>query len=706
MPIVARLVVNQAALKLKRDAVQPLLDALRAAAVARGGAMSAHAALRRLDAPAPDFDARARGADRVRGGAGRQAIDARSRAIVADVRARGDAALLEYTRALRPRRAPRRWRRSRFRAHEMRARARRRCRPRSATRSQTPRRASARYHERQRARSWTYREARRHACWPAGDAARPRRPLRARRQGGVSVVGADERDAGAGRRRGRDRHGRAHARTARAIRWCSRRRISPASTACSRSAARRRSRRSPTARRRFPRSTRSSAPATPTSPRPSAACSARSASTWSPGPRRSWSSPTAAPIPTGSRWTCSRRPSTTSSRRRSCSRPTPRSSTRSRRASQRQLAEMPRRDDHRARRSRDRGALIQVRDLDEACAIANRIAPEHLELAVADPDALLPKIRHAGAIFLGPLTRRRRSATTAPGPNHVLPTARTRALLLAARRLRLPEALERDRRLGAGGAADARADRRRRSRDGEGPAGARASAEYRVKTQVTDERRMRDERAPPSSAPEIRALHALRGRRARRAWSSSTRWRIPYRAAARRCARDRRSGSPRVRVNRYPDGGADAVKRGAARRAAACPTAATSLLGNGSDELHPAASRWRSRAPGAVMLAPEPSFVMYRMNALLCRVRFVGVPLRARLRARRASDARGDRDASGRRWSSSPTRTIRPATCSPATTIERIIARRARPGGRRRGLPRVRRRELPAADRASSRTCW
>jgi histidinol dehydrogenase len=48
-----------------------------------------------------------------------------------------------------------------------------------------------------------------------------------------------------------------------------------------------------------------------------------------------------------------------------------------------------------------RGAFILVRDLDDACAVANRVAPEHLELAVADPDALLPKIRHAGAIFLG-----------------------------------------------------------------------------------------------------------------------------------------------------------------------------------------------------------------------------------------------------------------------------------------------------------------
>jgi histidinol dehydrogenase len=71
-----------------------------------------------------------------------------------------------------------------------------------------------------------------------------------------------------------------------------------------------------------------------------------------------------------------------------------------------------------------RGALIHVRDLAEACEIANRIAPEHLELAVADPEALLPKIRHAGAIFLGHHASESLGDYCA-GPNHVLPTSRT-----------------------------------------------------------------------------------------------------------------------------------------------------------------------------------------------------------------------------------------------------------------------------------------
>ena len=84
---------------------------------------------------------------------------------------------------------------------------------------------------------------------------------------------------------------------------------------------------------------------------------------------------------------------------------------------------MPRRDVIRAALEK-RGALIEVRDLDEACAIVNRIAPEHLELAVADPEALLPKIRHAGAIFLGSYTSEALGDYCA-GPNHVLPTSRT-----------------------------------------------------------------------------------------------------------------------------------------------------------------------------------------------------------------------------------------------------------------------------------------
>lgn len=71
-----------------------------------------------------------------------------------------------------------------------------------------------------------------------------------------------------------------------------------------------------------------------------------------------------------------------------------------------------------------RGALIEVADLAEAAAISNRIAPEHLELSVEDPQSLLAEIRHAGAIFLGRYTAEALGDYCA-GPNHVLPTSGT-----------------------------------------------------------------------------------------------------------------------------------------------------------------------------------------------------------------------------------------------------------------------------------------
>ncbi len=71
-----------------------------------------------------------------------------------------------------------------------------------------------------------------------------------------------------------------------------------------------------------------------------------------------------------------------------------------------------------------RGALVQVKDMDEAVVVANYIAPEHLELSVEDPQALAPRIRHAGAIFMGRYTAEAVGDYCA-GPNHVLPTSRT-----------------------------------------------------------------------------------------------------------------------------------------------------------------------------------------------------------------------------------------------------------------------------------------
>jgi histidinol dehydrogenase len=92
-------------------------------------------------------------------------------------------------------------------------------------------------------------------------------------------------------------------------------------------------------------------------------------------------------------------------------------------AVRRQLAILPRKDIA-ARSWNDYGAIILVRALDDAAPLADAIAPEHLEIATADPEAFSHKVRHAGAIFLGRYTPEAMGDYIA-GPNHVLPTSRT-----------------------------------------------------------------------------------------------------------------------------------------------------------------------------------------------------------------------------------------------------------------------------------------
>jgi histidinol dehydrogenase len=92
-------------------------------------------------------------------------------------------------------------------------------------------------------------------------------------------------------------------------------------------------------------------------------------------------------------------------------------------AIERLLEEMPRKDIIRASME-GRGALILTRDLEEACDIANRIAPEHIELIVREPERLVARIRNVGALFIGPWSSEALGDYCA-GPNHVLPTAGT-----------------------------------------------------------------------------------------------------------------------------------------------------------------------------------------------------------------------------------------------------------------------------------------
>jgi histidinol dehydrogenase len=92
-------------------------------------------------------------------------------------------------------------------------------------------------------------------------------------------------------------------------------------------------------------------------------------------------------------------------------------------AVERALALLPREKIARASWN-DYGAVIVVAKLEDAAPLVDRLAPEHLEIATADPDVLLKRVRHAGAIFLGRYTPEAMGDYIA-GPNHVLPTART-----------------------------------------------------------------------------------------------------------------------------------------------------------------------------------------------------------------------------------------------------------------------------------------
>ena len=104
------------------------------------------------------------------------------------------------------------------------------------------------------------------------------------------------------------------------------------------------------------------------------------------------------------------------------------------------LPQMPRQDIIRASLTH-RGAMIKVRDMEQACDIANLIAPEHLEISTESPQRWADRVRHAGAMFLGRFSSESLGDYCA-GPNHVLPTSRTARFFVAAGRLRFPEAFQ------------------------------------------------------------------------------------------------------------------------------------------------------------------------------------------------------------------------------------------------------------------------
>ncbi len=298
----------------------------------------------------------------------------------------------------------------------------------------------------------------------------------------------------------------------------------------------------------------------------------------------------------------------------------------------RQIADMPRRDVIETSLA-NRGALIRVRDLAAACALVDRIAPEHLELAVADAAPLLARIRHAGAIFCG-----RHSSEAigdyCAGPSHVLPTMRTPRFSSPLGVYDFQKRSSVIEMSGAGAAALGRvAATIARAESLEAHA---RSAEYRVDDRTGDAGAGDEAGAPAAGAaaaalaarlvrPDVRAMSAYHVPPASgliKLDAMENPWQLPD---ALRADLGRRLAD--VALNRYPAPDYAGLKAALAERFAV-PAGASLVLGNGSDELISMLVALVA-APHAVVLAPVPSFVMYAMSSRIARVDFVGVPLDA-----------------------------------------------------------------------------
>lgn len=291
----------------------------------------------------------------------------------------------------------------------------------------------------------------------------------------------------------------------------------------------------------------------------------------------------------------------------------------------------------------DRGALIHVRSMQEAAELVNRVAPEHLELAVRDVDGLLADIRHAGAIFMGRWGCEALGDYCA-GPSHVLPTMRTprfssplgvydfqkRSSLIepsaagadhlakVAATLARAEGLEAhaqsaEYRLGGEGVNAAVAGQVA-SDGGVAPAAAGTVSPAQIAARV--ERHVRPD------VQRMAAYHVADATDAIKLDAMENPWRLPRALQAELAQR-----LAALAINRYPSGNTYT----ALKQAIACHDGLDGIdglvLGNGSDELISLLCQLVAQ-PGATIMAPAPSFVMYEMGARLAGVGFVPVPLR------------------------------------------------------------------------------
>ena len=320
----------------------------------------------------------------------------------------------------------------------------------------------------------------------------------------------------------------------------------------------------------------------------------------------------------------------------------------------------------------DRGALIHVRSMQEAAELVNRVAPEHLELAVRDVDGLLADIRHAGAIFMGRWGCEALGDYCA-GPSHVLPTMRTprfssplgvydfqkRSSLIEpsaagadhlakmAATLARAEGLEAhaqsaECRLGGDGGNAVAAGQGETARQqtaseasvsGNFVAGHAATGAGQVAsggdvgpaaagTVSPAQIAARVERHVRPDVQRMAAYHVADATDAIKLDAMENPWRLPGALQAELAQR-----LAALAINRYPSGNTYTALKQAIARHDGLDGIDGLVLGNGSDELISLLCQLVAQ-PGATIMAPAPSFVMYEMGARLAGVGFVPVPLR------------------------------------------------------------------------------
>ena len=320
----------------------------------------------------------------------------------------------------------------------------------------------------------------------------------------------------------------------------------------------------------------------------------------------------------------------------------------------------------------DRGALIHVRSMQEAAELVNRVAPEHLELAVRDVDSLLADIRHAGAIFMGRWGCEALGDYCA-GPSHVLPTMRTprfssplgvydfqkRSSLIepsatgadhlakVAATLARAEGLEAhaqsaEYRLGGDGGNGAAAGQGGTARQ-QTASEASVSGNFAAGHAATEAAQVASDGgvAPAASGavspaqiaarverhvrPDVQGMagyHVADATDAIKLDAMENPWRLPGALQAELAQR-----LAALAINRYPSGNTYTALKQAIARHDGLDGIDGLVLGNGSDELISLLCQLVAQ-PGATIMAPAPSFVMYEMGARLAGVGFVPVPLR------------------------------------------------------------------------------